>query len=75
MSYTLDESGDTSKRDEFGVGLRGGYRLTIGRSGLYVAPWVGVGYTFSDGDIDLGERIFESEPIGIFPTVHIGWRF
>jgi hypothetical protein len=69
------ESGGEEKRNQFGVGLRGGYRLDIGRSGLYLAPWVGVGYTFGGGDIVLGEERFEHKPLTIFPTVHIGWRF
>jgi hypothetical protein len=74
MSFTAG-SGGKEKRNEVGVGLRGGYRLDIGRGGLYLAPWFGVGYTFGGGDIVIGEERFEHKPITIFPTVHIGWRF
>jgi hypothetical protein len=74
MSYTLVTDAETEKRNEYNVGVRGGYRLPIGRSGLYLAPWVGIGYSFGD-DVRIGERTFEHSPISIFPTVHVGWRF
>jgi hypothetical protein len=74
LSYGLDDSA-TEKRNDVSVGVRGGYRLAIGRSGLYVAPWVGVGYTPGGSDVVLGSERFDHSPITIFPTVHIGWRF
>jgi hypothetical protein len=75
MSYALDEPAATAKRNEYSVGLRGGYRLPIRRSGLYLAPWVGVGYNFGDGDLVIGDQTFEHSPVTLFPTVHFGWRF
>jgi hypothetical protein len=42
--------GDAEVRDIVGVGIRGGYRLPLGGSGLYVAPWVGLSYNFN-GDV------------------------
>lgn len=74
MSYTLDEVAETEKMNEFNVGVRGGFRLPVGRSGLYLAPWVGIGYSFGD-DVEVGGRTFEHSPIVVFPTVHVGWRF
>lgn len=74
MSYGLDGR-SPEKRTEIGAGVRGGYRLDVGGSGLYVVPWMGVGYNFGGGDIVIGEERFEYGPITIFPTVHIGWRF
>src|SRR5690606_34113941 len=74
-SYTLNDVDVTEKRNEYTLGVRGGYRLPIGRSGLYLAPWVGVGYNFGGGDIVTGDGTFEHSAISVFPTVHIGWRF
>lgn len=74
MSYTLEPAAQTEKRNEYNVGVRGGYRLSIGRSSFYVAPWVGVGYSFGD-DVTVGERTFQHNPIVVFPTFHVGWRF
>lgn len=75
MAYTLDETGAMDRRHEFSLGLRSGYRLPVGRSRAFIVPWVGVGYTFNGGDVEIANRIFEHKPITIFPTVHIGWRF
>jgi hypothetical protein len=75
MSYSLDATPERSKRDEITLGLRGGYRLPIGGGGLYLAPWVGVGYTFGGGDVTIGDQLFEHRAINVFPTVHVGWRF
>jgi hypothetical protein len=74
MSYTLDEAAETERANELNVGVRGGYRLPIGRSGLYLAPWVGIGYSFGD-DVTIDGRTFAHSPINVFPTVHVGWRF
>jgi hypothetical protein len=75
MDYRLLSEGETVKRDVVGVGVRGGYRLPLGGRGLYMAPWVGVGYNFDGPAVEVGGEEFERSPISIFPTVHIGWRF
>jgi hypothetical protein len=75
MDYRLLREGENVKRDVVGVGLRGGYRLPLGGRGLYIAPWVGVGYNFDGPAVEVGGEEFERSPISIFPTVHIGWRF
>lgn len=74
MSYTLDEAAATAKRGELNVGVRGGYRLPVGGAGFYLAPWVGIGYSFGD-DVRIGEQTFQHTPIVVFPTIHVGWRF
>jgi hypothetical protein len=75
MAYRFLSEGENVTRDVVGVGLRGGYRLPLGGRGLYVAPWVGVGYNFDGPAVEVGGEEFERSPISIFPTVHIGWRF
>jgi hypothetical protein len=73
--YALAASSETVERDVIGIGVRGGYRLPLGKSGLYLAPWVGLGYNFHGDDVVIAGEKFERTPIGVFPTVHVGWRF
>lgn len=75
MEYALDGQPDRAERHVVGVGVRGGYRLPLGRSGLYVAPWIGVGYNFDGDEVVLNDETFARGPFGVFPTVHVGWRF
>jgi hypothetical protein len=58
-----------------GVGVRAGHRYVAGRGGLYLAPWIGLGYGISRGDTQRGDDRFEASPFTIFPTIHVGWRF
>lgn len=71
--YEVD--GASTNRDGFSAGLRTGYRFPLGRSGLFVVPWVSVSYQFENDDVHLNGETFEGSPIFIFPTVHLGWRF
>jgi hypothetical protein len=65
---------DLARRDrQFSVGANVGYRIPI-VGGLYVTPWIGLGYEFLADDITLGERKFESSPIVPFAAIHIGYR-
>ena len=50
-----------------------GYRW-LSKSGFYVTPWVGVGYTFGAKDVALGGEVLEGNPLLIFPTVHLGYQ-
>lgn len=44
--------------------------------GLYVKPWLGIGYTTKiSGTNELGSYKYNIAPIVPFPTVHIGYRF
>jgi hypothetical protein len=73
--YALVGGDETVVRGVVGVGVRGGYRLPLGGSGLYVAPWVGLSYNFNGDDVAIGGETFERSALVPFPTVHIGWRF
>jgi len=73
--YLRAAGGDAEVRGVVGMGVRGGYRLSLGGSGLYVAPWVGVGYNFDGDDVIVSGEGFERRTVTVFPTVHIGWRF
>ncbi|MFO0745590.1 MAG: hypothetical protein U1F43_07950 [Myxococcota bacterium] len=44
-------------------------------AGLYVKPWVGLGYTFGADDVVLDGQRYSANPIQIFPTVHLGYVF
>jgi hypothetical protein len=73
--YALATGGDAEVRGILGLGVRGGYRLPIGGSGLYVAPWVGVSRYFNGDPVTIGNDSFDRSSVAIFPTMHIGWRF
>jgi hypothetical protein len=73
--YRREGEPGVAERDVIGVGLRGGYRQPIGGRGLYLAPWVGVGYSFDGEEVRIGGEEFARSPVTVFPTVHIGWRF
>lgn len=73
--YTWEAADQSAERDVVGLGVRGGYRLPIGRSGLYLAPWVGVSYNLAGDDVQLDGERFDRNPVEVFPTIHIGWRF
>lgn len=66
-------TGEVIYRDQFGIGPRIGYRF--GADGLYISPWISVSYVFGGKEVKLGGETFQSPPIQIFPTVHIGYRF
>jgi hypothetical protein len=73
--YTLRYAAQSVSRSAPAVGGRAGYRFVLGRSRLYIAPWVGVDYTFGEIGASIGGRKFDEKRIGLFPTVHLGWRF
>jgi hypothetical protein len=73
--YLLEGQSRTAERAVIGVGMRGGYRMPIGSSGLYLAPWVGVGHNFDGDDVVIAGEEFSRSRVTVFPTVHIGWRF
>lgn len=75
MSYLLEVERETVKRHVIGAGVRGGYRLPLGRSGLYLSPWIGLSYNFDGDDVVVGSERFDRGGVTVFPTVHIGWRF
>lgn len=74
-SYALSGDDARERRDGFGVGIRGGYRIPLGGRGLYVVPWVGVSYGFGGEEVVIDTETFERRALTVFPTVHVGWRF
>lgn len=74
-AYTFDATGTTEKRDIIGLGVRGGYRYSIGRRGLFISPWASVSYNLDGDDVRVGSATFKRRKIELFPTVHLGWRF
>ncbi len=57
------------------LGVRAGYRSFIGSRGLYLAPWVGIGYNVNGDPVHVDGAEFERRAVSVFPTIHIGWRF
>jgi hypothetical protein len=75
MSYGLDESGAQEKRNVIGAGVRAGYRLPLGGHGFYLAPWLSMSYNFDGEEVAIGDAEFSRNPVTVFPTLHLGWRF
>ena len=73
--YTLRYSAQSMARSAPDAGGRAGYRFMLSRSHLYIAPWVGVDYTFGQIGARIAGRKFDEKRLGLFPTVHLGWRF
>lgn len=75
MRYTLDAVSATEKRDVIGTGVRAGYRIPLGRSGLYVVPWAAVSYNFDGDDVMVSGEAFDRSRVSVYPLLHFGWRF
>ncbi len=53
-----------------------GYRWFPGQSGLYITPWMGLGYARKiSGTVHLAGKTFDVAPLVPFITVHIGYTF
>lgn len=59
--------------NQFALGLNAGVRVDL-VSGLYVTPWLGVGYACGAEDLSLADQIFFANPLIVFPAVHLGYR-
>ena len=75
LDVTHRESGETTGRLNYSVGLRGGYRWYTGVGGLYLNPVGGFMYTLNAADIELADESFETGSLTPFVTVGAGWRF
>lgn len=75
VDLTLDATGNSDRHDTFGAGVRTGYRVFLGESGLYLVPWVSLSYLFNAEDEVIDGETFEGTRYQIFPTIHVGWRF
>jgi hypothetical protein len=42
---------------------------------VYIAPWLGVDYTFGEIGAAVAGHTFDEKRVQLFPTVHVGWRF
>lgn len=77
LARTLVERDGTDLADRsraLSAGLELGWLIPI-VEGLYLKPWVGIGWAFGTEDVVLGDERFEANPLQIFPTVHLGYRF
>lgn len=74
MRYRLEETGESSNRNLYGLGPRLGYRYVISDD-LYVTPWVSAQYLFNAEDVTISDTRFSQNRYMLLPTVHIGWRF
>jgi hypothetical protein len=75
MKYAPTASSSHGTRSVVGLGVRAGYRTFIGNRGLYLAPWVGVGYNLNGDPVHVDGAEFERSALSVFPTIHVGWRF
>jgi hypothetical protein len=70
------------KASKLNLGIRGGYKINLFKrkkylSGLYLTPWLGLSYNAltQNSDIELGDKIYSTKPLTVFPTFHLGWSF
>lgn len=69
-----DASGRAQRDLHASLGVELGWLLPI-VEGLYVKPWIGVGWTFGVEDVVLDRQRFEANGLTVFPTVHLGYAF
>jgi hypothetical protein len=63
-----------SARDrQFVLGINAGFRLDL-PANFYVTPWLGVGYAFGAEDVTLAGQTFDTNPLILFPAIHLGYR-
>jgi hypothetical protein len=54
----------------------GGYSWQLFDMGLYIKPWMGVGYSPKvSGSTNVGDQKYDAAPISSFMTLHIGYTF
>ena len=81
MDIKHKASGEVDKGKAVGIGADVGYRFFFWKdqagkhTGLYLMPWVSVGYDVYQQKIDIAEKEYKQQPVTFFPTVHIGYRF
>lgn len=70
MRYTQHAVSATEKRDVIGTGVRAGYRIPLGRSGLYVVPWAAVSYNIHGDDVVVSGEAFDRSRVSVYPLLH-----
>jgi hypothetical protein len=75
-SFKLNATGAQAGTPQGIIGGRIGYRYNFTEtSGIYIAPWLGISYTFGGGSVTPGGQSFEQQRFGVFPGVLVGWTF
>jgi len=79
VKHKASGSSDTGKSADISGDI--GYRFFFWKdqngnpTGLYLMPWVSIGYAVYQEKINIIEKEYKQQPITFFPTVHIGYRF
>lgn len=77
MAWQLTQRTDSdlaARSAHVSLGVNAGWRFALGDH-FYVTPWIGVSRAFGAGNVALGGTTYESNPITVFPAVHVGYRF
>lgn len=76
---TLKETQQETELWGINIGIRGGYRLMLGKAenerGLYINPWLAVIYSPNPSTVNKGNRQYKQSSLSPFPAIHVGWRF
>lgn len=72
--FDRKDSDLSARQVTLGAGAQVGYRLPLA-AGFYATGWIGVSYGFGSEDVTLGGATFESNPITVFPAIHLGYQF
>lgn len=80
MRWTYENSDATLERNALNLGVRTGYKVDLFPKrkmlgGFYLTPWVGLSYNTADQEIQVADQSYTLNPIQVFPTVHLGYRF
>lgn len=75
VTVTHEASGETTDFHQHEVSLRAGWQWDV-VAGLYVAPWVSLGYAPDAKGVELGGQQQKApSKLIVFPTLHLGYRF
>jgi hypothetical protein len=71
---SLRDTDSSSRHIGVGAGIDVGWRINL-PAGFYVKPWVGFNFKFNPRDVKLGGQTYEDHFFGVFPAIHLGYRF
>ncbi|MBJ7539761.1 hypothetical protein [Marinomonas transparens] len=74
VEYTLKSTNQKATRTQISLGPRIGYRIMYNKN-ITITPWLGIDLNLDHDDVDLNGEKFDSQPVSLFPTVHLGWKF
>ena len=79
---TYEDDREQVKSNKLNLGIRGGYKFNLFKNnkllnGLYLTPWMGLSYNAlaENSEFELGDEIYSTNPLTVFPTFHLGWSF